>query len=120
MKTMAEVIAAHRDIAWNHETKRSICGGCEADFGPMTAHMEQQDAWLIAHQADALSAAGFGPVQEARAQALRDAADELTRMDRIAATPVNQVTAEEEADYVKFINSGGDINWLRARAETAQ
>ena len=74
MKTMAEVIQAHRDIAWNHETSRSICSGCDADLGPMTAYIEKQDAWLIAHQAEVLAAAGYGPVREAGAQALRDAA----------------------------------------------
>ena len=68
--------------------------------------------------AAALSAAGFGVVADAKAEALKEAADALERVDRIAATPINRVTPEEEAEYMEFANSNGDKNWLRARAKS--
>ena len=83
-KTMAEVLAEHRDIAWDHTTGRSLCGGCDATLGQLTADIEKQDAWLIAHQAAALSAAGFGLVTDAKAEALEEAAGDFT--ERVAAT----------------------------------
>jgi len=77
MKTMAEVLAGHREIAWNHQTGQAICADCDADLGPLTADIEVQDQWFLEHQAAALFAAGFGPVREAAAEALRGAAKEL-------------------------------------------
>jgi hypothetical protein len=64
----------------------------------------------------AIIAAGFGLVADAKAEALEEASAALERVDRIAATPVNRVTPEEEAEYMEFANSGGDKNWLRNRA----
>lgn len=69
MSDMADVLAKHQDIAWDHTTGNALCGGCGVYLGQLTADMMKQDAWLIAHQAAALSAAGFGLVQEARAEA---------------------------------------------------
>lgn len=63
---MADVLRAH----WSGSTHTDVappvdkCDGCGAAFpwGDLPTH-------LAAHQAAALSAAGFGPVREARAEA---------------------------------------------------
>ncbi|MDQ1053190.1 hypothetical protein QE394_001118 [Arthrobacter sp. SORGH_AS 212] len=81
MKTIAEVLIEHQ----RQSSSACLCGWSELG----RSHP--------GHQAAALSAAGFGPVQEAKAQALRDAADNVVEIDG-------------RPDYAAR-------DWLRARAD---
>jgi hypothetical protein len=120
-KTMAEALAEHAFHLITPVKLDDVNGpwqvecNCTADPIQGPSYLDAEAAFA-AHQAAALSAAGFGLVADAKAEALEEAADALERVDRIAAKPVNRVTPEEEAEYMEFANSGGDKNWLRARA----
>jgi hypothetical protein len=108
VKTMAEVLGEHRISA--HFTCE-----CGSDFFPddedldedrgdsPTAFIEAYEA----HQADALTAAGFGPVKAAQAGALREAADAMTR-ESPGAGPWGTPQYEHQA------------GWLRARAASIE
>jgi len=71
MKTMAEVLAVYAVAGMSGGTH--LACRCNRAWVP---HAEYR-----AHLEAALSAAGFGPVQETRAQALRDAADKILTND---------------------------------------
>lgn len=61
MSDMADVLNAHEmDYTYDGKQTGCSCGHWQAR-GPVSAHAD-----LAAHQAAALSAAGFGPVQEAQ------------------------------------------------------
>ena len=70
MSEMADVILAHSSASYecdydglgNNGIWCDMCGEGEDNPG------EPEDGWLAKHQASALSAAGFGPVQAARAE----------------------------------------------------
>ena len=50
-----------------------------------------------------------------KAQALREAADEIERLKQIGRTPHNQCTPDERADYYRWAQSR-ENEWLRFRA----
>lgn len=73
MSAMAEVLAAHQwyDATTDNEDPATGCTGCPDWFGSEDA---LDDGAYAAHQAEMLTAAGFGPVKEAGAKALEEAA----------------------------------------------
>jgi hypothetical protein len=75
-KTMAEVLAEHQwyDATTDNEDPATGCTGCDDWFGSEDA---LDDGTFAAHQAAALSAAGFGLVADAKAEALEEAADDF-------------------------------------------
>lgn len=104
MNGMAEVVAGHVMVAAYFDgvgiaTVTCQCG--HESTGPeVEVHEYNDDARIHAvHQAAMLSAAGFGDVREAKAQALEEAADAAEGMHDPAAPD-----CQEWAD------------WLRARA----
>ena len=68
MSDMADVMAKHQwyDATTDNEDPAIGCTGCADWFGSEDA---LDDGTFAAHQAAALTAAGFGPVQAARAEA---------------------------------------------------
>jgi|GEM_PF-1576087 len=79
MSGMAEVLAAHWSRSTHADSEPAVdkCDGCGAVIytcgnDPTPGGIEP----LAAHQAAMLSAAGFGDVAEAKAQALEEAADD--------------------------------------------
>lgn len=73
---MAEVLTGHQDYVNDDDSAGILCAGC---FGRIELHEDSHAgflAGLAAHQDAALSAAGFGPVQEARAEALAEVAED--------------------------------------------
>ena len=82
MKTMAEILEEldkHRPDHREYEGGwwELACAGCDFAKGQRLSHLDWAPYRI--HRAEvfaaALSAAGFGPVREAQAQALRDAAE---------------------------------------------
>jgi hypothetical protein len=101
VKTMAEVL---------HEASGKLVDG-----GRMV-YLAPTD---VARIADALTAAGFGPVKAAQAGALRDAADDLE------AAPYETLTCYATIrDYSDALNVSAGIQagtrWLRARAAAVE
>lgn len=82
-KSMAEVLMAHFP---NVETGYSggryyfFCDATECAFASRIDHYGAAMSAFIGHQADMLTAAGFGDVREARAGALEDAAGMITSL----------------------------------------
>ena len=115
MKTMAEVLAEHQwyDATTDNEDPAIGCTGCPEWFGSEYA---LDDGTFPAHQAAALSAAGFGPVREAQAQALRDAADALKPSGVLWWGGEGVFVAEDS--YAP--PTGSLDHWLRARAAAAE
>jgi len=76
MSDIAEVLAKHQwyDATTDNEDPATGCTGCDDWFGSEDA---LDDGSFAAHQAAALSAAGFGPVKEAKAEALEWVADDF-------------------------------------------
>jgi len=70
VKTMQDVLRAHWSASTHTDREPSVdkCDGCGAVLREWGDDSDMP-AQLAAHQAAALSAAGFGPVQEARAEA---------------------------------------------------
>jgi len=82
-KTMAEVLAEHQlCAAWEDDAGRAIICTCGADLPTEPLRGEIDMTFLASHQAEVLAAAGYGPVREAAAEALRDAADTLAKVGR--------------------------------------
>ena len=81
MKTMAEVLAEHQD--WTYQKNLGYYRSeylCHCGSTFWSGDHEEDPNFnqaVAAHQAEALAAAGYGPVREAQAEALRDAANEL-------------------------------------------
>ena len=75
MSDMADVLLAHSSASYECDydgqgTNGIWCDQCgEGQDDPG----EPEDGWLAQHQADMLTAAGFGPVQAARAEVQDDA-----------------------------------------------
>ena len=65
MSDMADVLVLHGDYLWRSATAWECVCGHQIPSGPVTGVRES----FAAHQAAALSAAGFGPVQEAKREA---------------------------------------------------
>lgn len=75
MSGMAEVLAAHWSASTHTDSNPFVdkCDGCGAaifSWGDPT--VADGSAQLVAHQADMLTAAGFGPVKEAAAVAWQE------------------------------------------------
>jgi hypothetical protein len=70
MSDMADVIRIHSQIG--RDERGQYCKGCQHRYGYGAERVLGQRA--CEHVAQELSAAGFGPVQAARAEALRKAA----------------------------------------------
>lgn len=77
-KTMAEVLAEHWSASTHtdHEPPVDQCDGCGAVLRKWGDDSDMP-AQLAAHQAAALSAAGYGLVADAKREALEEAADHL-------------------------------------------
>lgn len=113
MSGMAAVLAAHVVITDGLYEPTGWCATC----GNL-ADGDQEE-----HQAFALSVAGFGDVTEARARALREAAERFkTRSDTLHNT-MKEMTASREygvEDIVRYgaysSEANGAATWLRTRA----
>ena len=107
MSDMADVLAAHYP-EWFSVMWHCTALGCQWQGATRDA--------AIAHQAAALSAAGFGPVQEARAEALEEAAawlDNAEQVQNIAfdgPSDIGSLSAKYDAALEE------PAEWLRARA----
>lgn len=63
MKTMAEVLAEHQlCAAWEDDAGRAIICTCGVDLPTEPLRGEIDMTFLAAHQADALTSAGYGPM----------------------------------------------------------
>ena len=102
MKTMAEVLAQHEDCAFS----ASGILVCACGIALQPQEVMDDMANLAAHQADALTAAGYGPVGEAQNYALNEAADLIDPFSGIGLS--NGATRADVA------------RWLRARASTKE
>ena len=110
---MADIIAAHwvydRGTFKEGETYWNCrCGELQyVKTGPTGI-----DADHAAHVAEELAKAGYGNVQEAKAKALTEAADELARL------PYAAPGAPGRAEYERglAVRRGESDRWLRARA----
>lgn len=120
MSAMAEVLAAHQwyDATTDNEDPATGCTGCPDWFGSEDA---LDDGAYAAHQAEMLTAAGFGPVKEAGAVALEEAADEMDAV--IACGDVAEVAAPVEGSVGRpeAISNRDSLYeepsyWLRAHA----
>lgn len=122
MNTMAEVLAEHVILSgggW------FACSNPECEWklrNTLRPREFHASSWPVrefaAHQAAALSAAGFGPVREAQAQALRDAAEAID-VQRDASNPDRK--ADEGWSVVdhragRFLGKTVAARMLRARA----
>ena len=108
---MADIIAAHpgHEIRLDDQLWVQVCFGCPwryrySDGSGLEAH--------AAHVAEELAKAGYGNVQEAKAEALTEAADELARL------PYAAPGAPGRAEYERIlaVRRGESDKWLRARA----
>lgn len=123
MSEMADVLAKHQDLAWNHEKGKAVCGGCDETLGPMTAYIEKQYTWLVTHQSAALSAAGFGLVADAKAEGLEEAAERFKQRSDTYHKTMQEMTASKEyglEDIVRYgaysAESNTTATWLRTQA----
>jgi hypothetical protein len=73
VKTMAEEISLHSQIG--RDEKGQYCTGCNHRYG--YAAERGLNLQACEHVAAMLTAAGFGPVKAAQAEALRGAADDF-------------------------------------------
>ena len=97
MSGMADVLRAHWSASTHTDSKPFVdkCDGCGAvifSWGDPTVADGYER--LAAHQAAALSAAGFGPVQEARAEAWDEAVDEADRQWQIGHASASILNAD--------------------------
>lgn len=96
MTGMADALLHHPSLYGAYEW---TCSGCGADVGNVWSGIGPE--FLAAHQAEMLAAAGFGPVREAGAVALEEAADDFRGNRTIITGPRLR-------------------GWLRARAVTVR
>ena len=57
---MADIIAAHNTLAWDHSTGKAQCGDCDTVVGELQGSIEKQEAGLSIHVAEELAKAGYG------------------------------------------------------------
>ena len=106
MSDMADVLRKHIEFTFDDESRLFRC-----ECGLWMADEDRAD-----HLAAALSAAGFGPVQEARAEALEEAAawlDNAEQVQNIAfdgPSDIGSLSAKYDAALEE------PAEWLRARA----
>lgn len=103
MTLMAEVITAHKEI----ENLDGYTWGCSCGWraGLVDEHST--------HLASELTKAEFGSVRDAKAKALRDAADDLTRLPYIKPGDPGR----DEYERTLAVRRGNTDNWLRTRAD---
>lgn len=98
MSEMAAVLAGHQLCAtWEDEAGRAIICTCGIELPTEPERGEIDLTFLAAHQAAALSAAGFGPVQEAPDQPT------VERVARELRSRIPDLTPPEAMDHVRFI-----------------
>lgn len=74
-ETMEEVLTQHQlSVVWQDQDGAGITCMCGADVPTEITRNEIDTQWLAAHQADALNAAGFGPLREAQEHAWNEGA----------------------------------------------
>lgn len=116
MSGMAEVLAAHQKVSMGMTSGSPDTCKCGERVYPERDHdievTLRRDVAFAAHQAAMLTTAGFGPVKEAAAVALDEAADELARL------PYVKPGAEGRDEYERIlaVRRGDSDKWLRARA----
>jgi len=121
-KTMAEVLAEHHmsHADWD-ETEVAVICHCGVETVGQDDGQEaylQEEALYAKHLEAALSAAGFGLVADAKAEALEEAADELDRQERFGRLPWNDLTDEQRAEYLSWARLETNQAFLRARAKS--
>jgi hypothetical protein len=115
MSGMAEVLAAHWSASTHTDSKPFVdkCDGCGAVVRSWGDEAEAYvGEYLAAHQSAMLSAAGFGPVKEAGAVALEEAAAELARLPYVKPNYPDRT----EYERILAVRRGNTDAWLRARA----
>lgn len=82
MSGMAEVLASHSNLQWSFEYGGFVCVECGWQETYARPHAKDAEACArSSHLASVLTAAGFGDVREAKAQALEEAADTVRNKD---------------------------------------
>lgn len=103
---LSEVLAEHRHIRGTRDHKaHCACKWASADLGETRLRHEGHVAAELATL-----------VAAAQASALREAADEMTRLKALGAMPSGQITDEQRAEFWAFEETTGPA-WLEARAE---
>ena len=103
MSDMADVLMDHHSKSYNMDRKITFCLDPTCCWEAEAENFAEAAEAFARHQRDMLSAAGFGPVQAARAEALDDAADAADDPSR------------EDMDTY-FLDQSDVGRWLRARA----
>lgn len=67
-QTMVMVLSEHAEIAWNHQTGKAFCDGCDMDLCGLDEPWTTQDRRLLEHQADMMLDAGLGLTRPAQAE----------------------------------------------------
>ncbi len=123
-KTMAEVLAEHSNLEWSFEYGGFICAEC--GWQETYALPYEQDAEAgarDAHQAAALSAAGFGVVADAKAPEVRYATltSGETELDEVVARNASvHLEAMDDNHWWLLVESGGEtvhVNFYTKRAK---
>ena len=122
MKTMAEVLAEHQwyDATTDNEDPAIGCTGCPEWFGSEYA---LDDGTFPAHQAAALSTAGFGPVRETQAPEVRyvELTNGETELDEVVARDAYvHLEAMDDNHWWLLVTSGGKsvhVNFYTKRAK---
>jgi 2C-methyl-D-erythritol 2,4-cyclodiphosphate synthase len=114
MSGMAEVLACHDD--WGTTRGYVHCAGC--DWSQGISDTDDADEVFHAHQAAMLTAAGFGPVAEAKAEALEEAAQDFE--DNIGVCEFDELARRDGAHWTHIADAweyqGPYMDWLRNRA----
>lgn len=114
-KTMAEVLAEHWSVSTHADTDNEPpidkCDGCGKVLHTWGDQIPEIHP-LAAHQAAVLSAAGFGLVADAKAEALEEAADELAKLQYVRPDQPGR----EEYERLLAIRRGETDLWLYTRA----
>ena len=127
-KTMAEVLAEHAFHLITPVKLDDVNGPwqveCNCTAGPIQgpSYLDAEAAFA-AHQAAALSAAGFGLVADAKAEALSEAAERFKQRSDTYHNTMQEMTASKEyglEDIVRYGAYSAEANttatWLRTQA----
>ena len=120
---MAEVIAAHSHVgvdpaSTQSEPIRWACYQCEAVESQPGPRMTKAE-WHGQHVAEELAKAGYGNVQEAKAEALTDAADWLINGEAAGIIAYDGPSNRGEVMAAYDAALEDPEGWLRERAEAA-
>lgn len=115
---IAAALTEHREYVRNEDHGGVICGECgweiaskwQTSKGRTAERMNEHEAHAVL---TALAEAGFGNVREAKAEALNEAADELSRL------PYEKPDSPDRATYERLlaVRRGNTDQWLRDRAK---